>query len=329
MTSTRFQYPDKPASQALVDTAAAWILVTGEHQAWTDIPPGAERARRRRRLGGEGSDCWSTDLPNKPATCVAHVVLPAGASAFERLTLARRAVAAVGEVNPRKLLVSVLGVADPALAFEAVASAVLALKDLNAPFQVDCWRALAAKHIGPEAYPPNDIVKAADGTSIEVVDTDAAGRMVLADTLLVATASKPDLVIDYATLTGACSNAIGKRYSGVFSNREALLTVLTAAGQASGERVWPFPLEADFDKALESTVADVQHCTLDGETDHILAACFLQRCVRHGVPWVHVDLSASNHTGGLAHVPTEETGFGVRFTCNLLLDQGVMGKLPE
>lgn len=115
----------------------------------------------------------------------------------------------------------------------------------------------------------------------------------------------------------------------MFSNREALLPVLTAAGQVSGERVWPFPLEADFDKALESTVADVQHCTLDGETDHILAACFLQRCVRHGVPWVHVDLSASNHTGGLAHVPTEETGFGVRLTCNLLLDQGVMGKLPE
>jgi leucyl aminopeptidase len=146
-----------------------------------------------------------------------------------------------------------------------------------------------------------------------------------------ATASKPDLVIDYATLTGACINALGKRYSGVFSNRDALLPVLIAAGRASGERVWPFPLDPDFDKALESSVADIKQCAMDGEADHIIAARFLQRFVRHEVPWIHLDLAASQHKGGLAHVPTEETGFGVRYTCNLLLDQQVfrvLGRTP-
>lgn len=214
------------------------------------------------------------------------------------------------------------------MAGSAVALGVLlALKDMNAPFALDCWLALASNDIGPQAYQPNDVVRAADGTTIEIVHTDAEGRMVLADTLLLATASKPALVIDYATLTGACIHALGKRYSGVFANREALLPVLTAAGRASGERVWPFPLDADFDKALDSSVADIKQCAMDGEADHIIAARFLSRFVRHAVPWVHVDLAASNHKGGLAHIPSDETGFGVRFTCNLLLDQACLKAL--
>lgn len=151
--------------------------------------------------------------------------------------------------------------------------------------------------------------------------------MVLADTLLLASEAKPALIIDYATLTGACIHALGKAYSGVFSNREALLPVLVAAGRASGERVWPFPLDEDYDKALESSVADVKQCAMDGEADHIIAARFLQRFVKHGAAWVHVDLGASSHKGGLAHIGSEETGFGVRYTLNLLLEQQVLAKL--
>lgn len=204
---------------------------------------------------------------------------------------------------------------------------LLTLQALEVPFAVDAWLALAANHIGPTAYQPNDVVRAADGTSIEVVHTDAEGRMVLADTLLLATAGKPALTIDYATLTGTCIYALGKQYSGVFTNRPALVTPLLEAGQASGERVWPFPLDADYDKALESSVADIRQCALDGEADHILAARFLSRFVQNDTPWIHLDLSSANRKGGLGHIATDETGFGVRYTCNLLLDQRILERL--
>jgi leucyl aminopeptidase len=110
----------------------------------------------------------------------------------------------------------------------------------------------------------------------------------------------------------------------VFSNREALNNTLILAGRNSGERVWPFPLDKDFDEALKSEIADTLQCTLDGEADHILAARFLQRFINGDSHWVHIDLAASNHKGGLGHIATDTTGFGVRYTLNLLLQQSVM-----
>ena len=201
-----------------------------------------------------------------------------------------------------------------------------ALTRLKAPFPVDCWLAICSNHIGPDACNPGDIVTAIDGTSIEIVHTDAEGRMVLADTLTLASRNKPALIVDYATLTGACVYAIGKAYSGVFSNRAGLLPVMVKAGVQSGERVWPFPMDEDYDKALESKFADVKQCSSDPGVDHILGARFLQRFVKHDCPWIHVDLSAGNNKDGLGHIPTDTTGFGVRFTLNLLLDQEIMDR---
>jgi leucyl aminopeptidase len=198
---------------------------------------------------------------------------------------------------------------------------LLALTELKADFPVDCWLGLAQNHIGPKAYKQNDVVKAANGTTIEIVHTDAEGRMILADTLYFASQQKPKLLIDYATLTGACVGALSTRISGTLTNREKLVPVLIEAGNASGERVWPFPLPKDFEDALKSDIADVKQCTLDNDADHILAATFLKKFLVNDPDWVHVDLSAGNHKGGLAHIPTDVTGFGVRFTLNLLLDQ--------
>ena len=201
---------------------------------------------------------------------------------------------------------------------------LLALSRLRFNHPVDCWLALAQNHVGSRAYKPNDVVRACNGTSIEVIHTDAEGRMVLADTLVLASREKPQLMIDYATLTGACIHALSSRYSGVFSNRDALHGPLTAAGRDSGERVWPFPSDRDFDEALKSDIADIKQCTLEGEADHILATRFLNRFVADGIDWIHVDLAASNHKGGLGHIPTETTGFGVRLTLNLLLQQQIL-----
>ena len=201
---------------------------------------------------------------------------------------------------------------------------LLALSELKVDFPVHCWLALAQNHIGPNAYKQNDVVRASNGISIEIVHTDAEGRMVLADTLALACKRKPALLIDYATLTGTCVYALGTTYSGAFTNRPNLIPTIMESGRASGERVWPFPMDKDYDTQLESKVADIKQCSSEGEADHILAARFLNRFVDKTIPWVHIDLSSGNHKGGLAHIPTDITGFGVRLSLNLLLEQNVL-----
>jgi len=203
---------------------------------------------------------------------------------------------------------------------------LLALTELKVDFPVDCWLALAQNHIGPKAYKQNDVVTASNGTTIEVMHTDAEGRMVLADTLSFAAKKKPAVIIDYATLTGSCVAALGTSYSGAFTNQQHLFNPIIDAGKNSGERVWPFPIDKDFDAALDSDIADIKQCTISGGPDHILASRFLSRFVNK-TPWIHVDLSSGNNKGGLAHIPTAITGFGIRFTVNLLLEQKLFEKL--
>lgn len=194
---------------------------------------------------------------------------------------------------------------------------LLAASRTKLPVNLDCWLALAQNHISPRAYKQNDIITALNGTSIEVVHTDAEGRMVLSDTLALAAKAKPDVMIDFATLTGSMHVALGTRYSGIFSNRDELVEQAVAAGRASGERVCVFPMDADYEAALESKVADVKQCAMEADADHILAARFLSRFVDDR-PWVHVDLSASNSQGGLGAVATEVTGFGVGWGIEML-----------
>ncbi len=196
-----------------------------------------------------------------------------------------------------------------------------ALHALRSRTNVDCWLAISENRIGPTAYQPQEIVRAHNGTTIQVIHTDAEGRMVLADTLSLAAATAPRAIIDYATLTGACVHALTERYSGAFTNRLETRAAIEGAGAASGERVWCFPMDADFDSDLESTVADIMQCALEGKGDHILAARFLNRFVPKEIPWLHLDLAAGTRHGGLAHIGTDITGFGVRYTLDLL-DRG-------
>ena len=193
-----------------------------------------------------------------------------------------------------------------------------ALHAMRSPLAVDCWLAITENLIGPLAYKPQDVVRAHNGTTIQVIHTDAEGRMVLADALSLAAAKKPRAIIDYATLTGACVYALTERYSGAFTNRPEARELIESAGVSSGERVWCFPMDADYDTELESSVADVLQCAADGKGDHILAARFLNRFVPKEIAWLHLDLAAGSRHGGLAHIATEITGFGVRYTLDLL-----------
>jgi leucyl aminopeptidase len=195
---------------------------------------------------------------------------------------------------------------------------LLAASEARLPLRIDCWLAVAQNHIGPKAYKQNDVVTALNGTTIEIVHTDAEGRMVLADTLTLASRGKPDLMVDFATLTGSMMTALGNRMSGVIGNRPELLCKAVEAGRQSGERVWGFPFEADYDEDLDSKIADIKQCTLESEADHILAARFLSKFIEHDVPWLHVDLSSSNRKGGLGAVAGDVTGFGVSWGFHML-----------
>ena len=202
---------------------------------------------------------------------------------------------------------------------------LLTIAKLGLPVPVDCWLAITENRTGPNAYKSQDVVTALNGKTIQSIHTDAEGRMVLADTLVLAGEDKPDLIIDYATLTGACMNAVTTRYSGVFTNRADLHPVLKRAGRESGERVWPFPIGKEFLDDLKSDTADIMQCAPNGGGDHILAASFLQEFVDDKIPWVHMDLSACSRKGGLAHVATEITGFGVRYTLHLIIEENMLG----
>src|SRR5450830_246515 len=201
----------------------------------------------------------------------------------------------------------------------AVALGILqAATEAKLPIKIDCWLAIAQNHIGPLAYKQNDVVTALNGTSIEIVHTDAEGRMVLADTLTLASRAKPEFIMDFATLTGSMYVALGNRASGIIGNRPELLSKAVDIGVEAGERVYVLPFDEDYEEDLESDIADIKQCTLEGGADHTLAARFLARFIEGDIPWIHVDLSAYSCKGGLGAVTTETNGFGVAFGFDLL-----------
>lgn len=201
----------------------------------------------------------------------------------------------------------------------AVAVGVLqAISAQQLPINVDCWLALAQNHIGPNAYKQNDVITALNGMTIEIVHTDAEGRMVLADTLTLASRGKPDVMIDYATLTGSMQTALGSRMSGIVANQPGLAQQMVEAGAASGERVVAFPYAEDYDSELDSDIADIKQCTMDSDADHMLAARFLGKFIESDVDWCHIDLSSYSHKDGLGAVASEVNGFGVALTLQWL-----------
>jgi leucyl aminopeptidase len=170
------------------------------------------------------------------------------------------------------------------------------------------------------AQRPGDIVKSMSGKTIEVLNTDAEGRLVLADVLWYCQDRfKPTAMIDLATLTGAIIVGLGHEYAGLFSNDDALCRNLTAAGEATGEKVWRMPLHEAYDKMLKSDAADMKN--IGGrDAGSITAAQFLQRVV-NDVPWAHLDIAGMAWSSKVADtVPKGGTGYGVRLLDRLVQD---------
>jgi leucyl aminopeptidase len=172
------------------------------------------------------------------------------------------------------------------------------------------------------AQRPGDVVKSMSGQTIEVINTDAEGRLVLADALWYCQDRfKPKFMIDLATLTGAIIISLGNDYAGCFSNDDALADKLLAASKATGEPLWRMPLPAEYDKHIDSPIADMKNVGNGRAGGSITAALFLQRFV-NGLPWAHLDIASTawKKPSSVPTIPEGATGFGVRLLDRLVAE---------
>ena len=174
---------------------------------------------------------------------------------------------------------------------------------------------------GGNAQRPGDIVKAYNGKTIEVLNTDAEGRLVLADALSFTEKKfKPKFIVDLATLTGAIIISLGEEYAGLFSNNDELSIKLFEAGNKVNEKVWRMPLHKNYDKLMDSKIADIQNINYSGGAGSITAAQFLQRFIEK-TPWAHLDIAGMAFSKKAANLnPGGATGFGVRLLNQLIED---------
>jgi len=167
---------------------------------------------------------------------------------------------------------------------------------------------------GGNAQRPGDIIKSYCGKTIEVLNTDAEGRLVLADALTFTEKKfKPLSIVDLATLTGAIIVCLGEEYAGLFSNNDNLSEKLFKAGNSVDEKVWRLPLHENYDKLINSKIADVQNINYSGGAGSITAAQFLQRFILNKTPWAHLDIAGMAFSKKASNLnPGGATGFGVR-----------------
>jgi len=199
----------------------------------------------------------------------------------------------------------------------AVLGTMQVVARLNLPFRVIGLLAATENMPGGEAQKPGDVIKSLSGKTIEVVNTDAEGRLVLADALDYATRYKPSAIIDLATLTSAVVTALGHFACGIMGTSQELLNKLKTAGETSGERTWELPLWEEYEDALKSDVADVKNVG-DGTAGTIAGAAFLKKFVKD-YPWVHIDIAGTAWTKkNRTYTPKGATGFGVRLLVEFL-----------
>ncbi len=171
---------------------------------------------------------------------------------------------------------------------------------------------------GGRAYKPGDVLRTLAGLTVEVISTDAEGRLVLCDALAYARRYSPALILDIATLTGACIVALGKQVAGIMGNRESLVQRIQQVGMDIGERLWPLPLWDLYFDSIKSDVADIKNLS-DRAAAAIIGGVFLNQFVPREIPWIHLDIAGTawsdKETGAF---PKGPTGFGVRLFFELL-----------
>ena len=194
----------------------------------------------------------------------------------------------------------------------AVIGAMSVIGALAPPVRVRAFLPMTDNMLGGDATRPGDVLKIRNGKTIEVVNTDAEGRLILADALSLASEARPDAIVDLATLTGACMVALGPRIAGLMGNNQNWVDQIRSAAAAAGERVWSLPLPRDYESQFESNVADMKN--LGGpHGGAITAGLILERFVADGIAWAHLDIAGPAYSDAdYAENPKGGTGFGVR-----------------
>jgi leucyl aminopeptidase len=209
----------------------------------------------------------------------------------------------------------------------AVLAAIVAIARAGLPLNVTAWLPTAENMPSGHAIRPSDVLTLRGGTRVEVLNTDAEGRLVLGDALARAAEEKPAMIVDVATLTGAQIVALGNRTTGLMGDEEAVRAVAAAAATA-GEAVWPMPMPPELRKVLDSVVADIANVAGGGGRDGgmLVAAHFLRAFVPEGVPWAHLDVAGPSwHSGEpYGYTPKGGTGVAVRTLFQLAEDMSLM-----
>ncbi len=198
----------------------------------------------------------------------------------------------------------------------AVLGAIEAIAELKLPVRVVAVVGATENMPSGHAVKPGDVVTAANGTTIEVINTDAEGRLVLADCLTHAVNQGAERLVDIATLTGAIISALGNTHAGLFSGDDDWAAQVAAAGTATGEIVWRLPLHADHAQALDSETADIMNVNETRKAGSSVAAQFLQRFTGD-VPWAHLDIAGTAWGAGKPYAPKGGSGWGVRLFVEL------------
>lgn len=201
----------------------------------------------------------------------------------------------------------------------AVLGAMEAVARLKLPIRITAIIGSAHNAVDGAAYHPGAILKAKNGKTIFVENTDAEGRLVLSDCLHRAGEEKVDQIWDFATLTGSVSAALGSSFGGLFTDDEELRALLIEAGQNSGEALWPLPLPREYEASLKHELADLNNVSSDNRAGGIHAANFLKQFVPEGKRWAHVDIAGVAATAKpFRYLRTGGTGFGVRLIVEAL-----------
>jgi leucyl aminopeptidase len=211
----------------------------------------------------------------------------------------------------------------------AVLGAMQAISALRPAVNVIGYLPLAENMPSGSAQRPSDVLTMHGGKTVEVLNTDAEGRLVLADVLDRSAADSPDLVIDIATLTGAQLVALGSRVAGVMASDDALASDVAAASDRAGEAAWAMPLPGELRKGLDSSVADLANVSGDRSGGMLVAGLFLREFVPDGVPWAHLDIAGPsfNEADPFGYTPRGGTGAATRALVQIAEDVAA-GKLP-
>ncbi|CAN5218697.1 leucyl aminopeptidase [soil metagenome] len=197
----------------------------------------------------------------------------------------------------------------------AVVAATLAVAELGLPLAVTTYAPMAENMVSGSSTRPGDVLTMYGGQTVEVLNTDAEGRLVLAEALVLAGETEPDVLVDVATLTHACEIALGDRVSGILGNDEALIGQVQAAGARVGEVLWPLPISAEMPIKVRtySKIADLMQHNVDLYGGALYAAAFLQEFVPAGQSWAHLDIAGPgfNKRAAYGHVPSGGTGVAV------------------